>query len=166
MKRRYFISGGTLTVRCIGRKSDANCGALAVRARLDRHGSLQRACPLVDRVEAPATALAGTIVHDHGLDRAAVDRADSDADSSWWPAANSLVDRFADDLVERNLRALRERLARRNVEIHLDPVRECNLVGERLHGRREALVAKDDRLQREREVAQLADRLSLTLERH
>ena len=47
------------------------------------------------------------------------------------------------------------------VDLERDPVRAGGLVGQRPHRRREAVIAEHDRLEREREVAQLPDRRAL-----
>ncbi len=77
------------------------------------------------------------------------------------PRRSDWCSSLADDLVERHLRLLGERLA--VVDVHVDPhpVGEAELLGEGVDGRGESLVAQDDRLQGEREVAQRADRVAL-----
>ena len=74
------------------------------------------------------------------------------------PAADRLLERLAHDLVQRRLRALAERLGRGDVDLDLDPVLDAAVLRERVDRRREAVVAQHDRLEVEREVAQLADR--------
>ena len=81
------------------------------------------------------------------------------------PRRIAWCERLADDLVERDLRVLGEVVGGLDVEVDLDLVRRSR-AGRRAPGpRAEALVAEDDRLELEREVAQRADRLALPLER-
>ena len=81
------------------------------------------------------------------------------------PRRSGGVEGLADDLVEHDLGPARQRVGGVDVEVHDDALRKLDLVGERLHGGPEALIAEDDRLESEREVAQLADRLSLAADR-
>src|SRR4029079_13580229 len=73
---------------------------------------------------------------------------------------------LADDRVHRDLRRLAERVGAVELELHVRvrAVRQ-HLVGQLAQRRREAVVAQHDRLQCERQVAQLPDRLSLPFER-
>ncbi len=79
-------------------------------------------------------------------------------------AADGLAQPLADELVERDLCALGESLARGDLDVHHDGPVEAEALGERPHGGSEALVAQHDRLEVEREVAKRVDRLPLPLE--
>src|SRR5205085_8856668 len=94
--------------------------------------------------------LARRDAHGERLRRAAPDRA---------------FERLADDLVERGLRPLAEHFRCGDVQLGLDAVLQAAVLRERLHGHREAVVAEDDRLEIEREVAELADRGSRARQR-
>ena len=74
------------------------------------------------------------------------------------------MERLPDDLVDRHLRVLGEGLGRLDVELDLDAVRQAELIREPAYGRAKALVAKDDRLELERKVAQGANGVPLLLE--
>src|SRR5207248_11560648 len=105
------------------------------------------------------------VVRDDGVEAAVGRPPDADGDARRRPAAHRLVERLADDLIDARLRLLGERLRRPDVDVDLDPVRERDALGERAQRRAEALVAEDDRLEAEREVAERADRLPMAAER-
>ena len=112
-----------------------------------------------------APPLAGAVVGDDRLD-AAVARFDhAQRDPRRGPAPDRLVHRVADDLVQADPRVLGQRVGGFHVDVHLDLVREPDLLRERLHRRPEPLVSQDDRLDVEREVAERADRVAVPRER-
>ena len=115
-------------------------------------------------LDPPAAPLAHAVVVDLGRVAAAVDGADRDADPLRL-SLHGLVQRLADDLVERDLRLLAEPLA--GLDVRRDGIRyDASICSpSALHGRGEPVVAQDERLDREREVAQRADRVALALER-
>ena len=79
-------------------------------------------------------------------------------------AANRLVQRLANDLVESGLRFFGELVAGLNGDVHVDVVRDLDLVGERTDGHHEAVVTEDHGLEVEREVPELADRRAVAFE--
>src|SRR2546423_2782585 len=86
----------------VPRQHDPNGGA-AVLAGADAHPAVQRPRALLDRLEAPPPPLAGAVVGDLRRDLA-VGLFDADRDPGRRPAADRLVDRLPDDLVEPDLR--------------------------------------------------------------
>ena len=84
-------------------------------------------------------------------------RGRADLEAGGRPAADRLLERFARDLVQRRLLPLAERVDGGDVEGDVDLVLARARLAERVEGRGEAVVAQDDRLEVEREVAQLAD---------
>src|SRR2546423_883713 len=128
--------------------------ALLAGVDLDRAAECPRA--LLEHLERSPPSLTGSVVADRRLDPR-IRSCDRDRELGRRAAPDRAVEGLADDLVERRLRALAERLG--GLDVHLDPdaVREPALLAERLHRRAEALVAEDDRLEVEREVAELAD---------
>src|SRR6266545_2960984 len=153
-----------LALDSVRREDDPDCRA-AVWTGIDAHAAAQRASTLRNCVEARAPPLPGRVVRDHGLDASARDLADAHRNARRRTTANRLMDRFPDDLVDRDLSVLGKRLRALDLEVDLDAVRHAELVRQRPNRRSEALVAKHDRLELEREVAQRADRLALLLER-
>src|SRR5258708_23953413 len=134
-------------------------------ALLDGEASAQRPRALCERVEELAAALLGAVVLDR-RDEAPVRLAHhAHADPRGRPAPHGAVQRLADDLVERRLHLLAERLGRRDVHLDLDLPLEPERVRERRDGRADALVAQHDRLEVEREVAERADGVALARER-
>src|SRR5262249_8805562 len=69
------------------------------------------------------------------------------------------------DLVQRGLRLLGELFAGVGVELDVHAVLDRELIRQCPDRRREALIAQDDRLQVEREIAKLTDRRSVSHER-
>ena len=129
--------------------------------------ALERPGPLLDARRSSAPPLAGAVVDDHRLDAPPSSVATAIAIRVGGPRRIGLVDRLADDLVERGLRPLGRAPPPASTSSSIWMlVREPDLLGQRLHRRPEALVAQHDRLEVEREVAELADRLALPLERH
>ncbi len=70
-------------------------------------------------------------------------------------------DRFAHDLIQAHLIVGLEPVGRADVERDLHRVAAFELVGQRLHGGHESLVAQHPRLQREAQLAQRADHRAL-----
>jgi hypothetical protein len=125
---------------------------------LDREVAVQRARALFHLLEAPPPALARRVVGDRRLDAAVLRLAHLSRTAPAAGRAHRLVHSLADDLVQRRLRLLRELLRGVDVEVDAHVVRQLDLIGERADGGREALVAENDRLEVERQAAQLTDR--------
>src|SRR6266480_178674 len=154
---------GAFTLRGIPRQDDPDGGA-AIGPGADRHAAVQCQRALLDRLEASPPALARSVVGDLRRDLP-VELSDANRDSGRRPAADRLADRLADDLVEADLRLLRQLPGCVEVEVDLDLVRKPDLVGVGAYGSSEALVPQDDRLDVEGEVAQRTDRLPVAFER-
>src|SRR5689334_5335796 len=90
---------------------------------------------------------------------------DPDAECLRRAAADRPLERLADDLVERGLRALAEELGGSDVDLDVDAVLDPLVLRERGDRAREAVVAEHHRLEVEREVAELADRRSRAAQR-
>src|SRR3954452_3580666 len=162
-KRTYpSATAPILAAGHVVRQHDADRRA-ALDPGLDVQLAVDRPGALGDRGEGRAGAVAGPVVRDHRVDRAVLAGGDRDRDARGRAAPDREVEGLADDLVERDLRLLGQRLAAVDVEVELDPVRDPELLGERGHRRAEPLVAQDDGLQVEREVAERADRLPVPL---
>src|SRR6266545_6030130 len=91
-----------LACRRVRGQDDADRRTAAV-ALVDRHHAVQGPRSLRQLFEAAAAALAGRIVRDLRLDTAFVALADADRKSRRWAAVHRLVQRLANDLVERRL---------------------------------------------------------------
>jgi hypothetical protein len=89
-------------------------------------------------------------------------RADRDAGR---PSVGGLAERLTQQLVEGDLRLLAERRGGDDVHVHVDLSRPLQLVAELAHRDLEIGVAEHDRLDREREVAELLDDPALALDR-
>src|SRR5205823_2941782 len=85
-----------------------------------------------------------------------VDRS-ADLEAGGRPAANRLLERLARDLVQRRLLPLAERVDGADVEGDRHRVLADARLAESIEGSGEAVIAQDDRLEVEGEVAQLAD---------
>ena len=139
----------------------------AVGALLDREAAVQRRARARSIASSARRAPLARCRRRRRSSRSAARRLlDRDRDLRRRPAPDRLVERLADDLVERrpapSRRAARAAATSTSICTRvLDP----ELLRERLHRRREALVAQHDRLEVEREVAQRADRLAVALER-
>src|SRR5262245_44116118 len=153
----------SLSTHSVGREHDADDRS-SVLARFDGHPAVERARPLGELLIAGTAPFAWGVIGDHGLD-VAPSLDDANRDALRRPTPDRVVQRLADDLEDRDLRVLGERLRSVDVEVDLDAVRHAELLRERADGWAEALVAQYHRLQLEREVAQRADRLPLLLER-
>src|SRR3954468_15339548 len=147
----------------VGRNRHPDDRALLGRG-IDLDGAVHGAGTLLERLEHAPAALRRPVVGDHRLDAPVVARRDRHGDPGWRSTAKRLVECLADDLVERHLGALGKLLAGVDVEVDAQPGRDAELLGQRADGRHEALVPEDDRLEREREVAQRADRVALAVD--
>src|ERR1700756_3754288 len=94
-----------LTVSCVRRQRDADDGA-AVLAGLDLDVPAERPGALLDVVVAGPAPLAGAVVGDHRLDAPIRLLDHANRDSLRRPAAQRLVHRLADDLVDADPRVL------------------------------------------------------------
>src|SRR5206468_7333992 len=110
-------------------------------------------CALLGRLGTRAASLSGPVVFDHRLDRAVGLLGDPHRDAARRPAPSRLGQCLADHLVERDLRALGELLAEVDVEVDANLLRDAEPLGEASYRRSETLVAEDDRLEVERQVA-------------
>ena len=152
-------------LRRVRRQRDADLGAGAVDGR-DLELAVQLLHALDDRLEgAPAALRLGVV--DHRRDDAALlgalrARRRCGSAGRGGPTARSARGRSCRARPRRSCRARSApSTSRRTSRLGL----RARLVGELAQRRREAVVAQHDRLEREREVAQLADRLALALER-
>src|SRR2546428_1394365 len=108
---------------------------------LDANAPSQRHGALLDRLDACTPALTGTVIGDPRLDPAVFALGHRDRDPRGRAAPQRLIQPLTDDLVEGDLRLLREALADGDVDVHLDPVRETDVIGQAPNRRVEALVA-------------------------
>src|SRR5581483_1569542 len=138
-----------------------------LRARLvglDADRPVQLLDALLDRLERPAAPLGLGVVGDARLEAAVVGDAHRHGDARRRAAADRLIEQLADDRVDRHLRGLADTLGVLDVEVDPNLVGGADLLGDRAQRGPEALVAQHDRLEREREVAQLADRRPVPVE--
>src|SRR5438477_514128 len=150
-----------LALRRVAGQRHADLGAVVTGRDVDLAVDLPY--PLLDRLERAAAALGLGVVGDRRDERAVVSARERDGDPRRRPAADRLVEQLADDRVERDLRRLAELAGAVELEVDAERVRAADLVRERAQRGREALVPEHDRLEREREVAQLAARLAVAL---
>src|SRR5204863_1113728 len=127
---------GRLTTGYVRGQHDVNRSA-AVLAGLDVDAAAERAGALLDLVVAGAPALAGAVVRDYGFDPSVAGLGHAERDPVRRASPQRLVHGLANDLVEADASVLGQAVRSLEVEVELDPVRDPDLVGERLHGRRE-----------------------------
>src|SRR6185312_8055452 len=139
----------------VGGHDDADRRA-ALFTRLDGEPAVEEADALLDRLDGGSSPLVDAVVVHFGGELAVGELLDGDADMAR-PPGHGLVDRLADDLVERGLRFLAQTLAGCDASPDRDPLRLLDLVGECAHGGLAARLAEDERLDREGEVAKLLD---------
>src|SRR5579862_8654966 len=155
-KEKMAHRDGTLLGRRVDRQVELRRRAgVVVRDRERRAEGSGALREHLDRLAAP---LAWSVVADRHHQGLCVARSDHDRERVGWAATDCAFERLAHDLIQRRLRALAENLGGGDIELERDPVLVRPGLGERVHRRREAVVTEDDRLEVEREVAELADR--------
>src|SRR5471032_2671721 len=152
-----------LTPGRVRRQGDLDLRPRVLRVDFDR--TVQLLDALLDRLEGAASPLGLGVIGDDRLDASVRGGGDAYLHPRRRPATDRLVEEFADDRVEGYLTGFAEDLRLVDGEVDLERVRLADLRRERLEGGAEALVAQHDGLEGEREVAQLADRAALPVER-
>src|SRR5918911_5204244 len=103
------MAAAILARNCIRRQHDAD-GRAAARALVDLQVAVQRARALLELLEAASPPLTGRVVSDRRLHAAVFRLADGHREALRRSAANRVVHRLADDLVQRRLRLLSQLL--------------------------------------------------------
>ena len=134
------------------------------RGRLARERAVQLGDAVGQRVEDRLAALLTAVVDDPQLD-AASGREDRDGDRRRWPAADGLVERVADDLVQPRLGAVTELVTCGQIELEHDATPGRVALGQLADGGSEPEIAQRIGLDAADDLAQVDARLARNDER-
>ena len=125
----------------------------------------ERPHALLERLDRPPPPLTGSVVANRQLELLGGAGLHAHGERLRGPPPDRALEGLANDLVQRRLRTLAEHFRGADIELGLDAVLEAAVLRERLHRHREPVVPQYDRLEIEREVAELADRRARARER-
>src|SRR3569833_2794011 len=118
-KRRCPSAMSARSLLALGVDGDDEPHQRPVVLLLDGQLGVEAACALLEHLDRTAAPLARRVVDDLDVDRAPFAGCDAHRERLRRPAADRALERLADDLVERGLRALAERVGGGDVEVDL-----------------------------------------------